>query len=172
MGQRSSSLKVEAHLEMVGQCGCPDRLTMCMPRDKKKGRRRLLAAFRFPGTGDGAGQHKAARKSGIHVAKLSRKEGATPVRMDFLAGKSLVARREIPLADLLAALQEHTEGRRSALFFSLEGSKAEDAGGAQDGAIAVSFNRKILKETQPPGEEPLQSQYQASAEASLPPQAG
>ena len=83
MGQQCSTLKVCAHLEVVGQCGGADRLTLCLPRSRGKGGRRLLGNFSFPSAGDGAGQHRSAHIL-VAVGKVAKKDGATPVRVDIL----------------------------------------------------------------------------------------
>ncbi|XP_045102304.1 uncharacterized protein LOC123498874 [Portunus trituberculatus] len=134
MGCIFSSLKVSAHLEVVGECGGADRLTLCLPRSKGKGGRRLLGAFSFPSVGDGTGQHRSDRIL-VPVGRVAKKDGATPVRVDFLAGETLVARREIPLADLLVGLKANRIGRHSSLFFSLKEGQADDA------AVAVYYSR-------------------------------
>ena len=167
MGHSSSSLKVAAHLDVVGQCDCPDTLTLSMSRSKGKEGRRLLGAFSFPSAGTGPGQHRTARRTAVRVGKLRKKDGSTPVRVEFLAGTSVVARREIPLADLLAGLKANKIGRRSALFFSIEGNQAEDSGAAQSN-IAVFYSRRLLNELKPSQEEPAE---EAEHQASLPEQA-
>ncbi|MPC46702.1 hypothetical protein E2C01_040427 [Portunus trituberculatus] len=164
MGRIHSSLKVSAHLEVVGQCGGADRLTLCLPRSRGKGGRRLLGAFSFPSAGKGAGQHKSAYIL-VAVGRVAKKNGTTPVRVDILAGESLVARREIPLADLLAGLKANRIGRRSALFFSLKTGQAEDA------AVAVYYSRRLLDEPKP-SQEDQQEQEKTQQHASLAPQAG
>ncbi|MPC34089.1 hypothetical protein E2C01_027466 [Portunus trituberculatus] len=172
MGQQCSTLKVCAHLEVVGQCGGADRLTLCLPRSRGKGRR-LLGEFSFPSAGNGAGQHRSAHRILVAVGRVAKKNGATPVRVDILAGASLVARREIPLADLLAGLQANRIGRRSALFFSLKaGDAAGGASGAQDQApVAVFYSRRLLDEPKNIKED-KQEQPKTMQHASLPPQAG
>ncbi|MPC80252.1 hypothetical protein E2C01_074826 [Portunus trituberculatus] len=164
MGQHYSSLKVSGHLEVVGECGGADRFTLCLPRSRKKGGRRLLGDFSFPSAVDGAGQHRSAYRILVPVGKVAKKDGTTPVRVDFLAGASLVARREIPLADLLAGLKTNTIGRRSALFFSLKAGQAEDG-------VAVFYSGRLLDEpitTKKDQQEPAKMKQHAS----LPPQAG
>ncbi|MPC12328.1 hypothetical protein E2C01_005014 [Portunus trituberculatus] len=184
MGQQCNTLKVSAHLEVVGQCRCADRLTLCLPRSRDKGGRRLLGDFSFPNTKDGAGQHKSARRTLVAVGKVAKKDGATPVRVDVLAGATLVARREILLADLLAGLKTNRIGRRSALFFSLKaGNAAGGGGGSQDQApVAVFYSRRLLDEprtTKEDKQEPAKTEQHASlssqageTKTSLAPQAG
>ncbi|MPC19045.1 hypothetical protein E2C01_011950 [Portunus trituberculatus] len=168
-----STLKVCAHLEVVGQCGGADRLTLCLPRSRGKGGRRLLGNFSFPSAGDGAGQHLSARRTLVAVGKVAKKDGATPVRVDILAGETLVARREIPLADLLAGLKTNRIGRRSALFFSLKaGDAAGGASRAQDQApVAVFCSGRLLDEPRTTKED-KQEPAETEQHASLPPQAG
>ncbi|MPC34214.1 hypothetical protein E2C01_027597 [Portunus trituberculatus] len=159
-----SSLKVCAHLEVVGKCGGADHLTLCLPRSRGKRGRRLLGSFSFPSVGDVAGQHRSARIL-VPIGRVAKKDGATPVRVDFLAGESLVARREISLADLLAGLKANRIGRCSSLFFSLKAGQAEDA------AVAVYYSGRLLEEPRQPQED--QNELAKTEEhASLPPQAG
>ncbi|MPC87065.1 hypothetical protein E2C01_081914 [Portunus trituberculatus] len=177
MGQLCSTLKVSAHLEVVGQCGGADRLTLCLPRSKGKGGRRLLGDFSFPSTRDGAGHHRSAHRILVPVGRVTKKDGATPVRVDILAGASLVARREIPLADLLAGLKANTIGRRSALFFSVKADQAENANGGAAGSqgqapVAVYYSRRLLDDQRPPQEDQQKEAAETEQHASLLPQAG
>ncbi|MPC35299.1 hypothetical protein E2C01_028721 [Portunus trituberculatus] len=173
MGQQCSTLKVCAHLEVVGQCGGADRLTLCLPRSRGKGGRRLLGEFSFPSAGDGTGQQSSVHRISVAVGRVAKKDGATPVRVDILAGVSLLARREIPLADLLAGLKANRIGRRSALFFSLKaGDAACGASGAQDQApVAVFYSGRLLDEPRNIKED-KQEPPKTKQHASLPPQAG
>ncbi|MPC72344.1 hypothetical protein E2C01_066647 [Portunus trituberculatus] len=173
MGQLCSTLKVCAHLEVVGKCDGVDRLTLCLPRSKGKEGRRLLGEFSFPSAGDGAGQHRSAHRTLVAVNRVAKKDGATPVRVDILAGTSLVARREFPLADLLAGLKANKIGRCSALFFSLKvGDAAGGASGAQDQApVAVFHSGRLLDEPRSIKND-QQEPPKAEQHASLPPQVG
>ncbi|MPC73841.1 hypothetical protein E2C01_068181 [Portunus trituberculatus] len=173
MGQLCSTLKVSAHLEVVGQCGGADRLTLCLPRSRGKEGRRLLGAFSFPSGVDGAGHYRSACRTLVPIGRVAKKDGATPVRVDFLAGMSLVARREIPLADLLAGLKTNTIGRCSSLFFSLKAEDAVSGAAGEKGQshVAVFYSGRLLDEpktTQKNKEDPAETEQHAS----LPPQAG
>lgn len=161
MGRIYSTLKVSAHLEVVGRCGGADRLTLCLPSSKGKGGRRLLGAFSFPSAVDGAGQHMSAQKILVPVGRVAKKDGATPVRVDILAGECLVARREIPLADLRVGLKANTIGRRSALFFSLKAGQAEE--------VAVYYSRRLLSEPSP-SQENKQERMKTEQHISLSPE--
>ncbi|MPC74435.1 hypothetical protein E2C01_068793 [Portunus trituberculatus] len=177
MGQKCSTLKVSAHLEVVGQCGGADRLTLCLPRSRGKGGRRLLGDFTFPSARDGAGHHRSAHGNLVPIGRVTKKDGATPVRVDILAGASLVARREIPLADLLAGLKANTIGRRSALFFTVKADQAENADGGAAGSqgqapVAVYYSRRLLDDRGPPQEDHQKEPAETEQHASLPPQAG
>ncbi|XP_063857257.1 uncharacterized protein LOC135098788 [Scylla paramamosain] len=186
MGLSGSSLKVAARLHLVGQCGGVDRLTLSRPR--RRGGQRLLASFSFPSAGGGAGHHWSARETAMNVSKLAKREGKTPVRLDFLAGESLVARREIPLAELLAGLRANSVGRRAVAFLALEGGQAALAGDADDDHghthVAVFFNERRVDDTgvvenapeepesSPFQEQPNLSQQVIDTSPSLPQQAG
>ncbi|MPC88461.1 hypothetical protein E2C01_083366 [Portunus trituberculatus] len=145
MGQRFSSVKVEAHLQVIGQCGGVDRLTLCLPR--KKGGQRLLASFNFPsGGGGGVGHHMSDKKIAVPLGRLAKMGGTTPVRLNILAGESLVASHEIPLANLLAGIKANTHGRRSALFFAVDLGHTKDVGsGTGTPGAAVFYNRMLLE---------------------------
>ena len=166
MGCTCSSLKVCGHLEVVGQCGGVDRLTLCLPCSRKKGGRRLLGKFSFPSSVDGPGQHRSVRRTLVPIGKIAKKDGTIPVRVDFLAGESLVVRREIPLADLLAGLKANTIGRRSSIFFSLKAGEDDTA------AITVYHSKTLLLDQPRTIQEEQNEPPTIEEHASLPPQAG
>ncbi|MPC75487.1 hypothetical protein E2C01_069877 [Portunus trituberculatus] len=140
MGQQCSTLKVSAHLGWWASVTVP------------------IASPSICPTAD-------AREAGI--CWVAKKDSATPVRVDILAGETLIARCEILLADLLAGLKINRIGHHSALFFSLKAGDAEGgAGRAQDKTpVAVFYSRRLLDEsrtTKEDKQEPAKTEQHAS----------